>query len=160
MNQCDGCARGLPVKNGIHRGEGWDAIGCTKSRYPQPEDWPTDNRMNVIGTNGNDGDHYDELGLGIYLSAQDEVKQLRKEVQRLNDRLLREIKSKSSWKRKYEKFKPSRLVDAGKKVHAIDMIVAFDGGDKSKSMTEIAEIAGIPYPTLTGIARAYRQAII
>ena len=30
--------------------------------YPQPEDWPeTDERMNNIGPNGNDGDHYAEL---------------------------------------------------------------------------------------------------
>ena len=35
MNQCDGCARRLPLKNGLHRGVGWDAIGCTKNRYPQ-----------------------------------------------------------------------------------------------------------------------------
>lgn len=34
MNQCDGCARRLPVKNGLHRGVGWDVIGCTKDRYP------------------------------------------------------------------------------------------------------------------------------
>lgn len=33
MNQCDGCARGLPLVNGIHKGEGWDAIGCTADRY-------------------------------------------------------------------------------------------------------------------------------
>jgi hypothetical protein len=35
MNQCDGCARRLPLKNGLHRGIGWDVIGCTKHRYPQ-----------------------------------------------------------------------------------------------------------------------------
>jgi hypothetical protein len=29
--------------------------------YPQPEDWPTSERMNNIGPNGNDGDHYAEL---------------------------------------------------------------------------------------------------
>jgi hypothetical protein len=33
-NQCDGCARGLPLKNGVHKGESvWDLIGCTKDRY-------------------------------------------------------------------------------------------------------------------------------
>ena len=33
MNQCDGCNRGLPLVNGIHRGEGYDLIGCTADRY-------------------------------------------------------------------------------------------------------------------------------
>jgi hypothetical protein len=101
-----------------------------------------------------------DLGLDTYLSEQEELKFLRKEVERLNNRVLAESKSKSYWKRKFEKFKPSRLVDADKKVNAIDMIIAFDEGDKSMSMSEIAIIVGIPYPTLTGIARAYRQAII
>jgi hypothetical protein len=32
-NQCDGCARGLPLEGGIHRGEGYDMIGCTADRY-------------------------------------------------------------------------------------------------------------------------------
>lgn len=26
--------------------------------YPQPQDWPTSERINNIGPNGNDGDHY------------------------------------------------------------------------------------------------------
>jgi hypothetical protein len=37
MNQCDGCRRGLPVENGVHRGPGgfWagDVQACTKDRY-------------------------------------------------------------------------------------------------------------------------------
>jgi hypothetical protein len=33
LNQCDGCARGLPVENGIHRGKGYDLIACTADRY-------------------------------------------------------------------------------------------------------------------------------
>jgi ribosomal protein L32 len=37
LNQCDGCARGLPLENGIHRGEGYDLIGCTADRYTDPK---------------------------------------------------------------------------------------------------------------------------
>ena len=37
MNQCDGCRRGLPIDNGIHRGEGYDMIACTRDRYEAPE---------------------------------------------------------------------------------------------------------------------------
>ena len=59
MNQCDGCARGLPVVNGIHKGIGWDAICCTKNRYQQPEDWPKPERIEIIAHNGNDGLHYE-----------------------------------------------------------------------------------------------------
>jgi hypothetical protein len=33
LNQCDGCARGLPIENGIHRGKGYDLIACTADRY-------------------------------------------------------------------------------------------------------------------------------
>lgn len=38
MNQCDGCRRGMPLKNGIHKMPGstfWDgdAMSCTKDRY-------------------------------------------------------------------------------------------------------------------------------
>ena len=32
-NQCDGCARGLPLRDGIHVGEGYDMIGCTREEY-------------------------------------------------------------------------------------------------------------------------------
>ena len=32
-NQCDGCARGLPIKDGVHKGSGYDMIGCTKNLY-------------------------------------------------------------------------------------------------------------------------------
>lgn len=33
LNQCDGCSRGLPVIDGVHRGKGYDMIACTKDRY-------------------------------------------------------------------------------------------------------------------------------
>lgn len=33
INQCDGCRRGLPLKDGIHYGDGYDMITCTKERY-------------------------------------------------------------------------------------------------------------------------------
>lgn len=33
INQCDGCRRGLPLRGGIHRGEGYDLIACTADRY-------------------------------------------------------------------------------------------------------------------------------
>ncbi len=33
INCCDGCQRGLPIKDGIHKGTGYDMIGCTKDRY-------------------------------------------------------------------------------------------------------------------------------
>jgi hypothetical protein len=131
--------------------------------YPQPEDWPTDEetekRMVPIMQNGNCGEHYEELGIDSYLSAHDEVKILRIEVERLTKRLKSEIKLKSAWRCKYEKLRPSRLVEIEKKKQAIDMIVAFDNGDKSKSLADIARQLGIKYQTLSSIARAYRQAI-
>ena len=34
-NQCDGCNRGLPIVDGIHRGEGYDMIGCTAHLYKE-----------------------------------------------------------------------------------------------------------------------------
>jgi len=38
-NQCDGCARGLPIdEHGIHRGEGYDVIACTADRYAHGDD--------------------------------------------------------------------------------------------------------------------------
>jgi hypothetical protein len=33
LNQCDGCRRGLPLRDGTHYGEGYDAIGCTAHLY-------------------------------------------------------------------------------------------------------------------------------
>lgn len=33
VNQCDGCRRGLPLLDGVHRGEGYDLIGCTAHLY-------------------------------------------------------------------------------------------------------------------------------
>ena len=33
VNQCDGCRRGLPLVEGIHKGEGYDFIACTADRY-------------------------------------------------------------------------------------------------------------------------------
>lgn len=33
-NQCDGCARGLPVTDGLHRDKsGLPVMACTKDRY-------------------------------------------------------------------------------------------------------------------------------
>lgn len=39
-NQCDGCQRGLPLENGIHRARGtsYDMIGCTRELYDDTED--------------------------------------------------------------------------------------------------------------------------
>lgn len=35
-NQCDGCQRGLSLDEyNIHKGEGYDLMGCTKNRYKQ-----------------------------------------------------------------------------------------------------------------------------
>jgi len=79
MNQCDGCARRLPLINGIHKGSGYDYIACTKARYtepvnaqqvaldrliktyPQPKDWPEPERIEIIASNGNNGDHYEAI---------------------------------------------------------------------------------------------------
>lgn len=33
INQCDGCRRNLPIVDGLHKGEGYDMIACTKERY-------------------------------------------------------------------------------------------------------------------------------
>ena len=33
VNQCDGCRRGLPIVDGLHKGPGYDMIACTKERY-------------------------------------------------------------------------------------------------------------------------------
>ena len=39
VNQCDGCRRGLPLDElGIHYGEGFDMIACTRERYENPEE--------------------------------------------------------------------------------------------------------------------------
>ncbi len=41
MNQCDGCKRGLPLKDGIHKAsEGYDMIGCTAERYQKTSEGP------------------------------------------------------------------------------------------------------------------------
>ena len=101
-----------------------------------------------------------ELGLDEYLSAHDEVKALQKENEQLKQRLLREIKSKSQWRRKYEKLRPSRYLEVEKRSRAIDMIVAFDAGDKSKTLAEIAVMLDINYRTLTSMARVLRQAML
>lgn len=38
-NQCDGCRRGLPVRDGTHYGKSpFDAIGCTADRYCTAEE--------------------------------------------------------------------------------------------------------------------------
>lgn len=38
INQCDGCRRGLPVKDGIHSGIGYDHICCTADMYSMTVD--------------------------------------------------------------------------------------------------------------------------
>jgi len=32
-NQCDGCQRGIPVVNGIHKDEQGFGMGCSRARY-------------------------------------------------------------------------------------------------------------------------------
>jgi len=34
-NQCDGCQRGIPVVNGVHKDEQGFGMGCTKDRYTE-----------------------------------------------------------------------------------------------------------------------------
>jgi hypothetical protein len=34
-NQCDGCQRGIPVVNGVHKDEQGFGMGCTKGRYTE-----------------------------------------------------------------------------------------------------------------------------
>jgi hypothetical protein len=68
--------------------------------YPTTEDWPSDERMNNIGPNGNDGDHYD---LDSYLLEKDELKSLKKEVVELRE-CNRKLKlNVTQWKCKYKK---------------------------------------------------------
>jgi hypothetical protein len=164
MNQCDGCRRGLPVKNGIHRGAGWDAIGCSKSLYPKTEDWPTDEetekRMVPIMQNGGDGAHHNELELGSYLSAQDEVKQLRKEVDHLKKRLELEIKLKSKWKCRFNKSRPPReSIRTKKNQQALELIAKRESGDKTHSLADIGRLLDIKPGTLKNMAYMYRQSV-
>lgn len=36
-NQCDGCRRGMPLEDGIHRSDyAYDLMSCTKHRYRFP----------------------------------------------------------------------------------------------------------------------------
>jgi len=69
--------------------------------YPQTKDWPTDEaRMDVIGSNGNDGDHYD---LTNYLSEKDEMSALKKEVVDLRESNRKLKNNVADWKCKYKK---------------------------------------------------------
>ena len=46
INQCDGCRRHLPIKNGIHYGdEGYTPVmGCTADRYKKVSEPQTDTK--------------------------------------------------------------------------------------------------------------------
>jgi len=51
-NQCDGCARGLPLKDGIHRNDranGYDLIGCTAHLYQEKAHWLSGEEINNLG---------------------------------------------------------------------------------------------------------------
>lgn len=48
-NQCDGCRRGLPLKDGVHRGEGYDAIGCTAHLYANQQTARVGDRVQIVG---------------------------------------------------------------------------------------------------------------
>jgi hypothetical protein len=51
LNQCDGCRRGLPLnENGIHRGEGYDMIGCTADKYASSVDAAAQDVAEASGT--------------------------------------------------------------------------------------------------------------
>jgi hypothetical protein len=126
--------------------------------YPQPEDWPTDERMNNIGPNGNDGDHYE---LTNYLSKEDIINALKKENELLKKRVESEIKSKSKWKCKFEKVRPERKsIRTVKNQTAINMICAREKGDKTHSLADIGRLLNIRYGTLKNMAYMYRQSVI
>jgi len=36
-NQCDGCQRGIPVVNGVHKDEQGFGMGCSRARYTEDE---------------------------------------------------------------------------------------------------------------------------
>lgn len=50
INQCDGCRRGLPVRDGIHIDQdGIAAMACTADRYAAPQGEPVPKRKPKIG---------------------------------------------------------------------------------------------------------------
>ena len=98
--------------------------------------------------------------IGAYFSQQDEIKELRKEVEQLKKRVEIEIKSKSKWKCKYDKIKPERKSIRTKKNQlALDLIAARENGDLTHSLADIGRMLDIRYGTLKNMAYLYRQCI-
>jgi hypothetical protein len=102
-----------------------------------------------------------DLGLDTYLSEQEELKFLRKEVERLNKKLVRECNYKSYWKCRFEKVRPERKsIRTVKNQTAIDMISARENGDKTHSLADIGRLLSIRYGTIKNMAYMYRQSLI
>jgi hypothetical protein len=102
-----------------------------------------------------------DLGLELYLLEQEEIIFLRKEVKKLNKKLLCESKAKSYWKCKFEKVRPERKsIRTVKNQTAIDMISSRENGDKTYSLADIGRLLSIRYGTLKNMAYMYRQSII
>lgn len=38
QNQCDGCMKGIPLVDGLHKAEGYGVIACTRKRYQKPHE--------------------------------------------------------------------------------------------------------------------------
>tara|TARA_R110000822_G_C14902174_1_gene449126 strand:+ start:196 stop:510 length:315 start_codon:yes stop_codon:yes gene_type:complete len=102
-----------------------------------------------------------ELGLNEYFTVHDEVKALRKENERLNHRLLSEIKSKSYWKCRFDKVRPKiKSIRTVKNQTAKTLIEARENGDKTHSLADIGRLLGIRYGTIKNMAFVYRQAML
>ena len=130
------------------------------------KEWPTNERIENIGVNGNNGEHYaleaaNDVGeVFSYFVKDDEIKALKKENEELKKRLHREIKAKSKWKGKFEKVRPARKsIRTKKNQKAIDLIAARENGDKTYSLADIGRLLDIRYSTLKNMAYMYRQSI-
>ena len=69
----------------------------TKSLFPEDYDEENERRMDIIGQNGNDGEHYDELDInkdGVV--SQDEIEIAKQKIKDLKTKMTSSV---SSWRR-------------------------------------------------------------
>ena len=108
-----------------------------------------------------DNSEMNELGLGEYFSAHDEVKALRKEVQLLKKRIATHMNEKSYWKCRFEKVRPAiKSIRTVKNQAAKTLIEARENGDKTHSLADIGRLLDIRYGTIKNMAFVYRQAML
>ena len=83
-NQCDGCQRGIPVVNGVHKDEQCFGMGCSKGRYTEEPEMSKHDHIEelqkLVATIRDDGELTDIVLYNVCVALEDFIDTIKMEI--------------------------------------------------------------------------------